>query len=973
MSVTANTTALAGNMASPWRAYPGKWATVYVLPGSYASRLAGLTQREADRTIDALRKLLEPAGVAAGSPLAAIYLVDPVDPAGGGAAQPVSPAGDRSGGPSIVRVVQPESPGEPLTYSLVRALVPGWFGPNTAQAPLILRGIAGLTAARTGSGPTLEQANEYVKTGIREGRPTSIFAHVESNAGDDLAAASFVAFLVETYGGASLRKFLEAYDPARRDQAAEAAYHTTLGGLEETWLAGLRRTSAKGSPFMVFVRQVVPLVRPYWSRAAEVLVYMLFGLVLALAMPLASKYLVDNVIPSRDPGNLVIFIVALFLIYVISSLISMRRAYVNSWVNQRMLMDLQQKMYAHLQRLPHSFYARSKVGDIMSRMSSDLGAVQGAITAIATTLIYMTLSALGAAIALLVLSPLLGLLVLAVLPFFTISYLALRTRLKNASYERQRLGAQLASGIQENLQAYGVVRAFGMEKSAVERFRAGLMVLLKASQRLVVIGSLFDISTGLAVTLGQLMVLGVGGYLVMQGQLTIGTLLAFFGFLPSLFTPVSALAGLGQTVQTASASLDRVQELLDEPVSIADEPDAAVLGPLSGDIRLENIVFGYDPNRVILDNLNITIPAGSHVAIVGPSGSGKSTIVNLLARFWDPDSGRVLFDGHNIRDVTVESLRGQIGLVFQDTFIFDTTLRENISMARPGATDAEVAAAAAAARLESYVEALPAGYDTILGERGVRMSGGQRQRLAIARALLRDPRLLILDEATSALDAQTEREILDTLAALMPGRTTVSITHRLSLAATADRIFVLDGGSVVESGTHSELVSAGGLYQRLYEEQTGYVSGLASSRASAAAARLLSVPLFSALNGEALFDLASRLTLEKYQEGADIVRQGEQGDTLYVVGKGQLDVLVGSGDEERRVNTLEEGDYFGEMALLYGEPRTATVRTSTPAELFSLSKDDFALLMNRPEINAAVMDTIALRRAALQSALKTER
>jgi ATP-binding cassette subfamily B protein len=283
------------------------------------------------------------------------------------------------------------------------------------------------------------------------------------------------------------------------------------------------------------------------------------------------------------------------------------------------------------------------------------------------------------------------------------------------------------------------------------------------------------------------------------------------------------LSDVGQTIQRAAGSLARITELLDEPLTIADGPDAVPLAPVHHELRLERVSFGYD-DRPVLRDLSLTIPAGQHVAIVGPSGAGKSTLLNLLLRFWDPTEGRVLVDGQDLRDLQVASLREQIGVVLQDPFIFDTTLRENIALGRPDATDAEIVAAARGARLHEYITSLPAGYDTVVGERGVRMSGGQRQRLAIARALLRQPSLLILDEPTSALDAQTEREILDTLTELAQGRTTISITHRLSLAATADRIFVLADGRLVEQGSHAELVRAGGLYRRMYDEQTSHLT-----------------------------------------------------------------------------------------------------------------------------------------------------
>lgn len=583
-----------------------------------------------------------------------------------------------------------------------------------------------------------------------------------------------------------------------------------------------KRPSSKS--FRIFLRQLGPLLRPYWLRQLEVLFYMLIGAGYMLVLPLSSKYLVDHIIPERDLAGLGVFIGILLAVYLANALIQLRRAYVNNWVNQRILIDLQERMFNHLQRLSHNFYTEAKVGDIMARMSTDIQVVQQAMSQIVGVGVFMTLNLIVAIIAALVLNLVLGGIILLTIPAFALGYLLLRSRLEEASLKKSELNGKASATLQENLAAHSVIKAFNMEDRAIGAYHHRLTDLFKATLRLVVFGSLFETSVSLAATLSQLIVLGAGGYMVMQGQLTVGTLLAFIGLLPSFFAPVASLSNVGQSVQMASGSLTRINELLDQPVEIADKPGAYELAPLSQQIQFEDVSFSYDKDQKLIENLSLQSPAGSHVAIVGPSGSGKSTLVNLLMRFWDPRQGQVLFDGHDLREVKLASLRSQIGLVFQDTFVFDTTLRENIAIGRPGATQAEIVQAAKAARLDSYIALLPDGYDTLLGERGVKMSGGQRQRLAIARALLRNPRILILDEATSALDSRTESEILDTLREVSRGRTTISITHRLSLAATANHIMVLDEGRVVEQGSHSELVKAGGLYQQLYEEQTSHMA-----------------------------------------------------------------------------------------------------------------------------------------------------
>ena len=421
-------------------------------------------------------------------------------------------------------------------------------------------------------------------------------------------------------------------------------------------------------------------------------------------------------------------------------------------------------------------------------------------------------------------------------------------------------------------------------------FHTRLLLLVKFSGRLTRITSLFEASLALATSVGQLTVLGVGGYLVMRGYLTFGTILAAWGLLPSLFSPIATLASIVETIQTASGSMNRLIELLEQPVTIFDWPGVVALPPLIQGIQLENVSFGYGGQHPVLSYLSLAIPAGSHVAIVGPSGSGKSTLVNLLLRFWDPEQGRILFDGHDLRSVTLASLRGQIGLVFQDTFIFDTTVRENIAIGRLGASDSEIIAAAKGAGLDSYITTMPAGYDTVLGERGVRLSGGQRQRLAIARVLLRNPRILILDEAASALDAQTEREILETLDKLKQGRTTITITYRLSTVVKADRIFVLEQGRLVEQGTHVELLKAGGLYQRLYKEQAEIAGAAGIARSGIELARLRTIPLFAEVSNQVLAKIANQLRRERYAAGEDVVRQGQPGDKLYIIhaGRGAL-------------------------------------------------------------------------------------
>jgi ABC-type multidrug transport system fused ATPase/permease subunit len=450
--------------------------------------------------------------------------------------------------------------------------------------------------------------------------------------------------------------------------------------------------------------------------------------------------------------------------------------------------------------------------------------VQSALAQVTNKALYQAFTVIGSLTALLMLtrkSPQLAIPILCILPLFVINYAALRSRNKQASREQRRRVGQSMADVQQYLTAHAVIKAFRMEEKTLADYRSRIKSLQKSKLQLAILSALTDLSEDTATALAQLVIFGVGGFLVIRDGgkgLGVGDLAALLVLAKNIFSPIASLAGIGQTMQQATGAMERVSELFNEPITVYDRPDAKPLPLLSAKIQLENVTFRYGGDRAALDSITLEIPAGLHVAIVGPSGSGKSSTLNLLMRFWDPDVGSVLFDGQDLRTATLASLREQIGLVFQETFIFDTTLRDNIKIGRPGATDAEIVEAAKAAQLDSYIESLPDGYDTIPGENGARMSVGQKQRIAIARAYLRNPRLLILDEATSALDTQTEAGVLETLKELVKGRTTISVTHRIAQAATADLIVVLDRGRVSEQGAHVSLMNAGGLYQKLYEE-----------------------------------------------------------------------------------------------------------------------------------------------------------
>jgi ATP-binding cassette, subfamily B, bacterial len=373
------------------------------------------------------------------------------------------------------------------------------------------------------------------------------------------------------------------------------------------------------------------------------------------------------------------------------------------------------------------------------------------------------------------------------------------------------------------------------------------------------------------------------------------------------------------------------------------------------------VIFSYGGGQLNLDHVTFRIPAGSSVAFVGSSGSGKSTVLNLVMRFYDPHGGSVKLGGRELRGISLESLRASFGVVFQDNFLFNTTLRENIRVGKPAATEAEVQGAARAAEIHDFIVSLPRGYDTMVGERGGRLSGGERQRIAIARAILRDPSILILDEATSALDPATEAALNATLARVARGRTVVSVTHRLQSVTDASRIFVLDHGRLVEEGTHAELLEHRGAYRKLWEKQGGFEVSEHGDSAQAAASRLQAFPILERLEPRFLEELSASLVTERHPEGRLVIQQGDPGDKFYILVRGTVEVLkAGPDGAEQRVRVLEDGDFFGEIALLKDTPRTATVRTLSQCVFLTLQREQFKSLISRaPHLRATFEEMAA--------------
>ena len=565
--------------------------------------------------------------------------------------------------------------------------------------------------------------------------------------------------------------------------------------------------------------RLLAYIKPYKKRLAAAVVCIIMAAGANLYLPWIIKDMIDDVLMSKDMLMLNLIAAGILVVMFTRGVFYYGQSYLVSYVGQRVIIDVRSVLFRKFQKMPLSYYDRQQTGTVMSYITNDVSAMQSAIVDNLIELVTESSILIGSLAMMIYLDWKLSLLTLMTIPLVGFAMKIFGRKLKRSSTVIQERAAEITSLLQESISAIRVVKSFVRETYEIRRFDEQNWKNFQAAMKNVKLTSLLTPTVEFLAAIAVTFIVWFGGYEVVNEVITAGELVAFLTYAVNLANPVKRLSRVYAAIQRAMAAADRVFAVMDLEEKITDVPGAKPLPPIKGQVEFKDITFSYKEGQPALQHISLKAEPGQMIALVGPSGSGKSTIANLIPRFYDVDSGTISIDGHDIRQVTADSLREQIGLVPQETMLFSTTVMENIRYGRLDATDEEVVEAARAANAEEFIKDLPEGYDTKLGERGLNLSGGQRQRLAIARAILKNPRVLILDEATSALDTESEKIVQDALDKLMVGRTSFVIAHRLSTIFNADQIFVVENGHLREHGTHEELLAAGGLYSNLYNIQ----------------------------------------------------------------------------------------------------------------------------------------------------------
>ncbi|MFN0069934.1 MAG: ABC transporter transmembrane domain-containing protein [Chloroflexota bacterium] len=868
-------------------------------------------------------------------------------------------------------LISSESPGLPAEIVLTPIIADALLGPGHPLGRFWVDGLAGYLAAQSG-------ATEYIEMPARvnkmreEGQLQSVLEYARQRAERHSpvasnVAAAFVMYLISWRGADRLQRLIAEARKGNSD-AFRAAYRPPLQVVEGQWLRRLEAANQTGGGSMIeAVKEVAPYFAPYRGALAWVMVTILLGLSFDLFVPFAFRFLIDQIL-SRRPlpfaimniGNagepiavneriptLLLLLGAMVFMFIINTIARIRQTYLVATVSQSVNTELRRRFFGHMQRLPVTFHARTAATDISQRFFTDIAYVPASLSTGLVPLISNGLAMLLFGFSMLSTNLVLAGIAIAGLPLFAFSARTGRVTTRELQREGSRRASEIQQALFENLAGQRFLRFWNARLPAVTRFEERLQINRDLNVRTTLVTSTFARASMLITNAAQVAILITGGAIVIlsEGQdLTAGALAAFYLLLLRLYGPAGQFAGATQALTQGADGLNRLRKVFDQKPE--EEPVGGLpLQPLQTAIELRDVKLSQNGGKVILKGLNADIPAGKKIAFVGPTGSGKANLITLLPRLEGVTSGQVLWDGVDTATVTRDTLRSQLTVLTQDTFVLNATIYENIRITKPDATEDEVLHASMEAGLHEIVSGLPGGYDTITSDRDPTLPASTRQRLSVARALLRDASVVLMDDAMSALDPPTQRAMELKLRASASSGTLILVAQRIGSVEDADTIYVMDDGQVVESGTHDELLDRQGLYVQLLKDELGEA---AVSGARQAMRRLSKLAPFSSLPPEVIEETSNLLLFMERLPGQDIVREGSLGDELFIIGRGEVEIVVHDEDaHEQIVATLTEGDYFGEISFLRRTARTATVRARTPTELHVLRRVDFDLLLNR--------------------------
>ncbi len=571
------------------------------------------------------------------------------------------------------------------------------------------------------------------------------------------------------------------------------------------------------------LKRVFSYLKPYWKQLGLALFLIAVSAILSLLPSILTGRIIDDGLMKQDLGKLVFYIILSLVITFASSLIGVADTYINTWIAQHITYDMRNQMYKHLQKMSQKFFTSNNQGDIITRMTSDIGGVERVITSTFSSILSNSLTLIVALIAMYQRNWILATIGIVVVPLFTLPTRKAGKARWSLTQESQACNDEINGILNETLSVSGqlLVKLFGKEKKEYKRYKQVNQKMIKLNIKESMAGRWFRVVLTTFTSIGPMLIYLVGGVLMIKydHSLTVGDITVMVSLLGKMYMPVNSLLNIQVDWIRSMALFTRIFEYLDMPIEIKDKEDAKPLVNAKGNIKFEHVDFAYEEDKMILKDVNFELKAGHSIAIVGPSGSGKSTIINLIPRLYDVNAGSVTFDGVDVRDLKLSSLRDKVGVVSQETYLFNGTIRENLLYAKQNATEEEMIEACKKANIYDFVEQAENGLDTMVGNRGLKLSGGEKQRISIARLLLKDPTVFIFDEATSALDSISESKIQEAIDPIIESRTSILIAHRLSTILAADEILVVKDGHIVERGTHKDLVGAGGVYQELYETQ----------------------------------------------------------------------------------------------------------------------------------------------------------